>query len=282
MTLRVHVLASFAAISGAMSLSLGATSLHDIPIGFGGKAKTAFGACVKLWEECWKDPVKLHSEWEHTNCSLKFGMELSGELGPGGLPLNLVMEPIGPECRFGDYLKAYVHGPQGYTFGADLRLSNITKHTAEFVLPFSGPYSLNIYHHYVNGLGQADISTSKKFGNRSMRCGLEIMPTCAAYSSISEAIEAPPCDFSSDNPTRGFWQISDSQRVWHPQNCTVPAVSSREVLKDSYGVAQIAIIGSSRPRSFFFYDIVSALRYSEDNVSKTHMDMNAERRSWVI
>lgn len=260
-------LLSSATVSGATSLRLGANSFHELP--------NHVNECVKL-ESCWQDPVKLHNGLESIKCSTKFGIESSGKHGSDGMRLKLTVESIGSECESGDVLKAHVHGPEDFTVGVDLRLPEAVKlNKVEFVLPFPGLYAVDIFHHYIKGLGQADPNTDKMFGNRNMTCGIEISPTCAAYSNMG-LFRAKPrsCDFTRDDPTKGFWQISDSKRVWHPWGgCTIPAVPSSEDLKQVHGVGQIAIIGTSRPRTFF-YDMLRLMKYRFDDPKDKHGDMS--------
>ncbi|CAK0852969.1 unnamed protein product [Prorocentrum cordatum] len=196
-------------LSGATSLRLDAAPIHQV--------QSHLDECITL-DSCWQYPVKLHSGLDFVNCSTKFGIESSAKHGPDGVRLKLTVESIGPECESGDVMKAHVHGPEDFTVGVDIRLPQVVEfNSAEFVLPFPGWYAVDIFHHYIKGLGQAGPNTNKMFGNRSMTCGIELSPTCAAYSNMGLfRTNRRTCDFKRDDPTKGFWQISNLKRVWHP------------------------------------------------------------------
>lgn len=186
------------------------------------------------------------------------------------------MELIGPECEPGDYMKAHVHVPQDFAVGVDLRLPHAARlNHVEFVLPFPGLHAVDIFHHYIKGLGQAGPNTKNMFGNRSMTCGAEISPTCAIVSNMVELRKtAQTCDFNRDDLTKGFWQFFNSKRVWHPWGgCTMSAAPSGEDLKVSYCFEKTAIIGTSRPRTYF-YDLVRLMGYEFDHPTDRHADMS--------
>jgi hypothetical protein len=204
---------------------------------------------------------------------MKFGIEQSAK-GGHGVPLKLTAEPIGPDCSYGDYLKAYVVGPAQVTLAADLSTSKEAKLAeAELAVPFSGTYTVTIYHNYINGTGKADINVRKRFSLAKMECEFDVAPACAASAEIAEGRnqQLRPCDLQHDDPTEGYWlrrkkyghrfgqNTTMYSRVWQPWDCQVPRTTAADIEKKP--IFQIAIIGSSRPRTYY-YDMINMLNYT--------------------
>lgn len=284
MTLCALVLLGSTAVSGATTLRSGGASFHQV--------SRDSSQCIKpesCWQQSWPtmhtvlnksiefgDSVQLHNGLEATNCSMKFGIESSAKPGPDGVPLELTVETIGLGCKSGDYLKIYVSGPQGFADGADLRTRPTSKLTkAKFVFPISGEYQVVVYHHFIEGLGEAGFDSDKKLNNLPMQCGVQISPSCAVSSDITQAQKERRCDFKRDDPTKGFWQmLPKHKQSWHPWGCSVSAYPSSEELK-ALGFAKLAIVGSSRPRTLYF-DILDFWGYP-NKAAKNQSDMRVEQ-----
>jgi len=238
--------------------------------------------CISNLQSCWQKPIKIHDALEKLglDCSMKFGIEQSAN-GGHGVPLKLTVEPIGPDCLYGDYLKAYVVGPEHVSFSADLSISKAAKLAeAELSLPFPGSYNVTIFHHYINGTGKADINMAKSFSLAKLECGFDITPACADSSEIAERRRQRirPCDVQHDDPTEGYWQRKTKygkdgsttfSRFWQPWDCEVPRTTADDIVKQP--VFQIAIVGSSRPRTYY-YDMINLLNYTFEGTDCAHCE----------
>jgi len=266
-----------AAVAGAMNLRLDATSFHQL--------SEDPRECTPHLQSCWQSPVKLHDELKGVDCSMKFRIEPSSKPGPG-VPLKLTAESIGPDCAYGDYLKAYVLGPENSSAAADLRISKATKLAeGEFSVPLPGAYTVTIFHHYIRGTGEADINTTKSFSLGKLECGFDIPPACTAFSDGPQSRLQRSCDFQHDDPTEGFWQSHDDpmgyhKKIrWQPWACNVPTMTRADI--ENHPIFQVAIIGSSRPRSLY-HDFLGLLNYTfESEPLKEQADMwHARAQPW--